>query len=746
MAGATVPELATQSDPVVGTDLFVSYRAPGPLKSVSATAILSYVEAPFSLSSGSSLVGAIQSGTGAQAETVQAALRRFIFVSQFGADGGSAAGDDSVGIAAAITEATARGGAVVKGVPGVTYYLNAIVTVPDNVILDFTGCTVRCTTGSTQTHFFTINGDNSGILGCAFIGTGQVAPSAAYSSGTYNGTAIYVTGGSTNVLIEKCTFTNFQSGPILCYGSSSSALAADKLIVSKCIFTNVQIYTGHQTSSVIGFHRCDNSLMVDCVCTTYNWKCFYAANSTNSGSVRCYAIGGSGNSFDSSHHIVGDPGGLYTDCFHFDGVHSGAGAGAKLDRATRGILANFRSTGQFGAIIQDSKDFSLVNCKFWGVPASSTYAYAAITATTGESCYGQFIGCTAQWSGTPVVGNTGFLFGNNAASTTFGPIRVSSCRVLNPYWGVSIPDDGLAKAVFIDNTYLMDCQQYGIIAWAGDLKVSGGEIRMTSATAQSAIFVAQDGVTTTGDVVIDGVKFSGSTIRRNIEFGGALRLAYRLMALRNCDFVGGTRPIEFLGNADAADVVSLLVIEDNTGTGFTTGGLSLTFNTTTATKARVRNNSFMDASFVPVADTYTNLANVIWLEDMAYAGTPEAVFYAAPGTRYKRTDGAVSTVEYVKQTASSANTGWSAVPTFITGSATYDPGNLVDGDGATTTVTATGAALGDIAQVSFSLDLQGISLTAYVSAADTVAVRFQNETGGAIDLASGTIRVRVSKN
>lgn len=661
MAGETVPELLLQPSPVEGTDLFVSYRASGGrLKKVLASTILGYTSAPFALSTGASLIGVIQSGAGAEAETVQTTLRRFVFVAQFGADGGVDTADDSVGFQAAIDEMTARGGGCVRGLPGVTYYFNAIVTLPDNVTLDLAGCIIRCTTGSTQTHFFTINGDNTGILGCAFIGTGQVAPSAAYSSGTYNGTAIYVTGGSTNVLIEKCTFTSFQSGPILCYGGAPSALAADELIVSKCIFTNVQIYTGHQTSSVVGFHRCDNSLMVDCVCTTYNWKCFYVANSSNSGSVRCYALGGSGNGFDASHHIVGDPGGLYTDCFHYDGIHTGAGAGAKMDRATRGVLDNFRSTGQFGAIIQDSKDFTVSNCKFWGVPASSTYAYAAITATTGESCYGQFIGCTAQWSGTPVAGNTGFVFGNNAAGATFGPMRISDCYVQNAYWGISAPNDGIAKTITVDDTHLLDCQLYGVVAWAGNFKMTGGEIRMTSATAQSAIFITQDGVTTTGDVVIDGVKFSGSTIRRNIEFGGALRLAYRLMALRNCDFVGGTRPIEFLGNADAADVVSLLVIEDNTGTGFTTGGLSLTFNTTTATKARVRNNSFMDASFVPVADTYTNLAKVIWLEDMAYAGTPEAVFYAAPGTRYKRTDGGAGTSFYVKESASSANTGWAA--------------------------------------------------------------------------------------
>jgi hypothetical protein len=80
------------------------------------------------------------------------------------------------------------------------------------------------------------------------------------------------------------------------------------------------------------------------------------------------------------------------------------------------------------------------------------------------------------------------------------------------------------------------------------------------------------------------------------------------------------------------------------------------------------------------------------------------------------------------------------------GSANYNPNNLADGAGETTTVTVTGAALGDyVDSISFSLDLQGILLTAWVSSANTVSVRFQNETGGAIDLASGTLRAVVTK-
>lgn len=78
------------------------------------------------------------------------------------------------------------------------------------------------------------------------------------------------------------------------------------------------------------------------------------------------------------------------------------------------------------------------------------------------------------------------------------------------------------------------------------------------------------------------------------------------------------------------------------------------------------------------------------------------------------------------------------------GSVTYDPPNLADGAGTTTTVVCTPARLGQFAMASFSLDLQGITLTAWVSAQGVVSVRFQNESGGALNLASGLLSVRVS--
>lgn len=82
----------------------------------------------------------------------------------------------------------------------------------------------------------------------------------------------------------------------------------------------------------------------------------------------------------------------------------------------------------------------------------------------------------------------------------------------------------------------------------------------------------------------------------------------------------------------------------------------------------------------------------------------------------------------------------------LTGSLVWDPGSLADAAGETSgDVTVTGAALGDYAIPAAPYDLQGITCNAYVSAAGKAKIRLQNETGGVIDLASGTWTVRVIK-
>lgn len=73
-------------------------------------------------------------------------------------------------------------------------------------------------------------------------------------------------------------------------------------------------------------------------------------------------------------------------------------------------------------------------------------------------------------------------------------------------------------------------------------------------------------------------------------------------------------------------------------------------------------------------------------------------------------------------------------------SATVDPGSLTTYTGESGTVTAVGASLGDHVDVSFSLDLQGQTLTAYVNDGDSITWVLFNSTSGTINLASGTMK------
>jgi len=87
-----------------------------------------------------------------------------------------------------------------------------------------------------------------------------------------------------------------------------------------------------------------------------------------------------------------------------------------------------------------------------------------------------------------------------------------------------------------------------------------------------------------------------------------------------------------------------------------------------------------------------------------------------------------------------------AVGKVLTGSKTHDFADVADGARATTTVTVTGAALGDfVTGVSLSIDAAGGVLNGYVSAANTVTVDLINETGAALNLASATLAVLVRK-
>lgn len=72
-----------------------------------------------------------------------------------------------------------------------------------------------------------------------------------------------------------------------------------------------------------------------------------------------------------------------------------------------------------------------------------------------------------------------------------------------------------------------------------------------------------------------------------------------------------------------------------------------------------------------------------------------------------------------------------------------DPGNINSGGSASYTATIPGARRGDFARAAFDQLASGITLSADVTANDTVTVWFYNLSGGAIDLPAGTLYVEV---
>lgn len=83
----------------------------------------------------------------------------------------------------------------------------------------------------------------------------------------------------------------------------------------------------------------------------------------------------------------------------------------------------------------------------------------------------------------------------------------------------------------------------------------------------------------------------------------------------------------------------------------------------------------------------------------------------------------------------------------ITYAGTLNLGNAATGSGtfASSDVTVTGAALGDFVLVSLGVDTVDAAVVGAVTAANVVTVTLLNNTAGAVDLASTTVRIAVLK-
>lgn len=73
----------------------------------------------------------------------------------------------------------------------------------------------------------------------------------------------------------------------------------------------------------------------------------------------------------------------------------------------------------------------------------------------------------------------------------------------------------------------------------------------------------------------------------------------------------------------------------------------------------------------------------------------------------------------------------------------YTPAGILTTAEATITVIVPGATLGYTAEASYDKDIQGLQMTAWVSAADTVKIKLRNNSGSTVTLTAGRFRAYV---
>lgn len=271
---------------------------------------------------------------------------------------------------------------------------------------------------------------------------------------------------------------------------------------------------------------------------------------------------------------------------------------------------------------------------------------------------------------------------------------------------------------------------------ARDVNISGNVLNISSApTAAVAIYLSRD---------CKGALVSGNTI-----LGPGVAAANSVAVYTDA----GTGFVSVVGNK-IKGFERLLVLYTATAVAHT--NVMVNDNdcsddmSTDTTFITVQGLATIGAYVVQRGNMVTTGARRDWLDrqnnvfEFTWDSAPEGALAGGIGSRVWRTTGGGSTTLYVKETGTGM-TGWRPIGSYLAGSATYDAPSIAAGGTTTTTVTVTGAVLGDLATCSFGVSLAGLMATAYISAADTATVVLYNPTAGAIDLASTTVRVRAHK-
>ena len=433
------------------------------------------------------------------------------------------------------------------------------------------------------------------------------------------------------------------------------------------------------------------------------------------------------------------------------------------------------------SIMPTLRNVRIENCLGWGIKADADDGFNEMSYLLMENVFIQ--ACGTSVVGTPTSGgmiykgqilsmqNCAFAGGNEnvglyipgaaglCANVSLQDVTFENCKKRSLYvTGVNV-FKGRNLQFYNNNTFVAtnSVEFDGTSSYIGNIDIDGVTIRATSGNSAMTAFKLGGTNAVIDTCRVKHVDWQNYDYTGQTRFDGwkfdTIPLQCRLIFVNN-QIVRLTPAAPGVGNAMPLRVVSSLagnVIESTTGewveTNIDTNGEGLA-PTTTVDGVEVP-ATLIEGGLIGASTRYNcylyNSSGTRVIGLSATAPTVDAVsgYWVRTGDVAKLWVGAVTTDASV-----APNIRFSHVESAdgrLTGSKVYDPGSLADGAGETTTVTVTGATLGDYARATFSLDLQGITLTAWVSAADTVSVRFQNESGGSLDLASGILRAVAEK-
>lgn len=295
------------------------------------------------------------------------------------------------------------------------------------------------------------------------------------------------------------------------------------------------------------------------------------------------------------------------------------------------------------------------------------------------------------------------------------------------------------------NSALTAPQCYGIkIDGATRCSITGNTITnpqflgaQFAANAEHNVF-ANNTINMTASGSQDGIVCSGGTSRFNVVSGNTI--------IQTQNYPG----IEVTSNGSYYTIVGNLIDMQGASVGILLAGdrNSVKDNTIVTSSASATYGISATSDYNRI---HSNQLDVYGSGAWSSAGINLAGDYNSAGSNYVNASSEYSnggTGNIILETTDGLDIANSArkMTAFLGDNTTWNPGSIADGASTSTSVTVTGAALGDVAFASLdTLTANDAILFAHVTATNSVRVVLFNKTGAPLDVSNGNLKVRVIK-